>query len=235
MSAKVDAPAYEKIKTFLLEEIEAGKLRSGDRVPSENELARLFGVVRMTANRAVLDLVHEGVLHRVKGSGTYVSPARYGSTLVEIRDIRSEVLARGHAYQAQLLGSEEVALNPSQAEDLGMKPSEHAYFTEMLHLEDGVPIQLERRLVNPAAAPEYLEQDFAAITPTNYLLQVAPLQRAEYRIRAEAATGQIARMLRLEPHEPLLVLWRRTFSPTLIVTVAELYHPAGRFEFTGTF
>ena len=235
MNAKVDAPAYEKIKTFLLEEIGAGKLRAGDRVPSENELARLFGVVRMTANRAVVDLVHEGVLHRVKGSGTYVSPARYGSTLVEIRDIRSEVIARGHAYRAELLGSEQVALNPFQAEELGMKPSEHAYYTEMLHLEDGVPIQLERRLVNPAAAPEYLAQDFAAITPTNYLLQVAPLQRAEYRIRAEAPTRQIARTLRLEPHEPVLVLWRRTFSPSLTVTVAELYHPAGRFEFTGTF
>ena len=235
MSAKVDTPVYEKIKAFLLEEIGNGRLRAGDRVPSENELARLFGVVRMTANRALVDLVHEGVLHRVKGSGTYVSPARYASTLVEIRDIRSEVLARGHAYQAELLGSEEVALNPSQAAELGMEPSQRAFFTEMLHLEDGVPIQLERRLVNPAAAPGYLEQDFASITPTNFLLQVVPLQRAEYRIRAEAATAQIACTLRLEPHEPVLVLWRRTFSPTLTVTVAELYHPAGRFEFTGTF
>ncbi len=235
MSTNLEAPVYEQIKSFLLREIGEGRLRAGDRVPSENELARLFGVVRMTANRAVVDLVHEGVLRRVKGSGTFVSPARYGSTLVEIRDIRSEVLERGHAYRSELLTAGAVDLNQTQAAELGMEPGQKAYFTEMLHLEDGVPIQLERRLVNPAAAPEYPGQDFTSVTPTNYLLQVAPLQRAEYRIRAEAASDPVARTLRLEQHEPLLVLWRRTFSPATIVTVAELYHPASRFEFTGTF
>ncbi len=235
MSTSGDAPVYEQIKSFLLGEIGEGRLRSGDRVPSENELARLFGVVRMTANRAVVDLVHEGVLHRVKGSGTFVSQARYGSTLVEIRDIRSDVMARGHAYRAELLTSGVVTLNQSQAAELGMEPGQQAYSTEMLHLEDGVPIQLERRLVNPAAARGYLDQDFASVTPTNYLLQVAPLQRAEYRIRAEAPSDSITRTLRLAPHEPVLVLWRRTFSPTTTVTVAELYHPASRFEFTGDF
>ena len=235
MSTNGHAPVYEQIKSFLLGEIGEGRLRSGDRVPSENELARLFGVARMTANRAVVDLVHEGVLHRVKGSGTFVSQARYGSTLVEIRDIRSEVVARGHAYRAKLLTSGVVTLNQSQAAELDMEPGQQAYSTEMLHMEDGVPIQLERRLVKPTAAPGYLDQDFTSVTPTNYLLQVAPLQRAEYRIRAEAPSDSITRTLRLAPHEPVLVLWRRTFSPTTTVTVAELYHPASRFEFTGDF
>jgi hypothetical protein len=39
----------------------------------------------------------------------------------------------------------------------------------------GVPLQVESRWVHPARAPQYLKQDFGQVTPTAYLLQVAPL------------------------------------------------------------
>lgn len=58
------------------------------------------------------------------------------------------------------------------------------FHSRVLHFENDLPIQLEERWVNPALAPEYARQDFTKITPNQYLMVAAPLQRVEYRIEA---------------------------------------------------
>lgn len=233
--AKGFEPAYERIKAHLREMITSGNLKEGDRIPSENLLAKEFGVVRMTANRAIIDLVHEGALHRVKGSGTFVSPARYDSTIVEIRSIADEIASRGHSHSAKVLFNAPVSPSETIANALCLQTNSSAFHTQLLHYESGRAIQLEDRWVNPKAAPNYLEQDFTKITPTEYLLGAVPLQRAEFRIRAEIPSESASQALDLGSNEPVLVLRRRTFTRDTPVTIAELYHPASRFEFSGAF
>ena len=99
----MNAPAYQGIKDFILARIHAGEWSEGDQVPSENELAREFNVARMTVNRALRELTSEQVLTRVQGSGTFVARPKYESTLVAIRSISDEIVARGHRYQAKVL------------------------------------------------------------------------------------------------------------------------------------
>lgn len=65
-------PRYAQVREVLRREIGAG-LQSGDRLPSDAELERRFAVSRVTARRAVADLVTEGLVERRRGSGTYVS------------------------------------------------------------------------------------------------------------------------------------------------------------------
>ena len=63
----------EIIIKWLNAEISAGRLRPGDRVPSEYELAEKLGVNKTTANKAVATLVTSGILTRGRrGSGTFV-------------------------------------------------------------------------------------------------------------------------------------------------------------------
>jgi GntR family histidine utilization transcriptional repressor len=99
----MNAPAYQGIKDFILARIHAGEWSEGDQVPSENELAREFGVARMTVNRALRELTGEQVLTRVQGSGTFIARPKYESTLVAIRSISDEIAARGHRHHANVL------------------------------------------------------------------------------------------------------------------------------------
>src|ERR1700758_4494618 len=99
----MNAPAYQGIKDFILARIHAGEWSEGHQVPSENELAREFNVARMTVNRALRELTADQVLTRVQGAGTFVAQPKYASTLVEIRSISDEIVARGHAYRADVL------------------------------------------------------------------------------------------------------------------------------------
>lgn len=61
-------PAYRKVATALMERILDRTLRDGDRLPSETELARQFGVNRSTVREAVRELQSNGLLVRRRGS-----------------------------------------------------------------------------------------------------------------------------------------------------------------------
>jgi DNA-binding LacI/PurR family transcriptional regulator len=64
---------YERLYNFVLDDIRKGALRSGDRVPSEKELARKHGVSRITSMRALQNLERAGVVERIRGKGTFVA------------------------------------------------------------------------------------------------------------------------------------------------------------------
>jgi GntR family transcriptional regulator of arabinose operon len=61
------------VKDKIKEWIENGDVHPGEKIYSENELVKMFGVSRHTVRQAVGDLVHEGWLYREQGAGTFVS------------------------------------------------------------------------------------------------------------------------------------------------------------------
>ncbi|WP_322009600.1 histidine utilization repressor [Paraburkholderia sp. J12] len=231
----MNAPAYQGIKDFILARIDSGEWGEGDQVPSENELARDFKVARMTVNRALRELTAEQVLTRVQGAGTFVAPPKYESTLVAIRSISDEIVARGHRYRAEVLEIGALPADEALGVEIGVATHESVFHSRVLHLENDKPVQLEERWVNPAVAPEYALQDFTHITPNQYLVRVAPLQRVEYRIEALAPEGDTRARLAMGAAEPCLVLHRRTWSRGLVASVANLWHPGSRYRFTGHF
>ncbi len=66
-------PIYHQLKTLIREQIESGLWKPGDRIPTEDELCRLYGISRSPVRQALKELVYEGVLVRRPGAGTFVS------------------------------------------------------------------------------------------------------------------------------------------------------------------
>jgi DNA-binding LacI/PurR family transcriptional regulator len=64
---------YQRIKVALLDELKAGMYRLDRPFITESEICRRFDVSRATAIRALNDLVHDGVLSRQRGRGTFVN------------------------------------------------------------------------------------------------------------------------------------------------------------------
>ena len=72
-SRKGGIPLYYQIMRDLKEQILSGKLGPGDRLPSEAEQTRRFGVSRVVIRQALRILEEQGLIVRVKGKGTFVS------------------------------------------------------------------------------------------------------------------------------------------------------------------
>jgi GntR family transcriptional regulator, histidine utilization repressor len=224
-------PAYEQIKRYVIDRIADGTWKPGDTIPSETELVKEFGVSRMTASRALRELTAERVLTRVQGSGTFVAPRHYESTVLEVRNIADEIAARGHRHTARVLKLE--ASDDAEAVaslDLSKGP---VYHSCIVHSEEGTPIQYEDRYTHPRLFPEYLQQDFTGETPNHYMSRLAPIQRAEFRIDAQRPDATIRRLLEMEIGEPCLLVSRRTWVGDSVATSVQLWHPSSRFHLVG--
>lgn len=235
LSDAMSSPAFQKIKDYLLHEIQLGKWKEGDLIPSEVVLAQQFNVSRMTVNRAVKELTSEQVLQRIQGSGTYVAQQKYQATLVEIKSIAGEIRARGHQHHSQLHQLCACPATEKLALEFGLQTGQTLFHSVIVHFENNLAIQVEDRWVNPELAPAYLEQDFNSLTPNEYLVVVAPLQGVDYAIEAVLPPKHIAEMLNLQAKEACLVLHRKTRSREKIATIATMWHPGSRYQFTGSF
>src|SRR3977135_3551979 len=69
-------PKYLQVFAALRRDIESGRWKEGEQLPSELELVRTFSVSRITVTRAVRDLYQAGLVERVAGSGTFVKQRR---------------------------------------------------------------------------------------------------------------------------------------------------------------
>jgi GntR family histidine utilization transcriptional repressor len=101
----------------------------------------------------------------------------------KIGDMKSlEVRLRGHPHPSELHQRERSKADDPLAFALGIKRGQLLFHSIIVHFENEVPVQVEDRWVNPDVAPDYMQQDFSAITRNEYLMAAAPLQGLNYNI-----------------------------------------------------
>ncbi|HTU33224.1 MAG TPA: GntR family transcriptional regulator [Candidatus Acidoferrum sp.] len=100
-------PAYRRIQNSIRKRIETGKLRPGDVVESERELAKLHKVSLMTARHALADLAREGLVERRHGAGTFVAPPKIHFN--KLMSYTEQMASRGLSARSKIvrLSSEE--------------------------------------------------------------------------------------------------------------------------------
>lgn len=75
-------PLFEQISQWIIDNIEAGFLKQGDKLPTEREIAKRFNVARGTVKSALKSLENDQIIQTIQGSGSYVTG---GSNIVEFQ------------------------------------------------------------------------------------------------------------------------------------------------------
>jgi GntR family histidine utilization transcriptional repressor len=222
---------YQKAKDFVQGKLRSGEWTAGDLIPSENRLVLELGMSRMTVNRALRELTEEGRLVRISGVGTFVAQSKPQSNLLRITNIGDEILARGHRYACQVLHLTREAASMAVAAPLALPTGASVFHLVCVHLEEGVPVQLEDRYVNPELVPDFLQQSFGEhLQPSSYLLQVIRPDEMEHIVEAGHPSLEESRHLQIDGLEPCLVLIRRTWHDDKVVTYVRLVHPSSRYR-----
>ena len=94
---------YQEVKAYVLDLIKREEWPPHYRVPSEHALVERLGVSRMTVNRALRELSHEGRLYRVQGVGTFVAAQKPQSAFLTVRSIAEEIRSRGGVHSLSLI------------------------------------------------------------------------------------------------------------------------------------
>lgn len=222
---------YQRAKDFVQDKLRAGEWTAGDLIPSENRLVQELGMSRMTVNRALRELTEEGHLVRVSGVGTFVAESKPQSNLLRITNIADEIVARGHQYRCELLQLTRESASMTVAASLALPTGASVFHLVCIHLEEGVPVQLEDRYVNPELVPDFLLQAFGEkLQPSRYLLQAIRPDEMEHIVEAGHPSAEESRQLQIDSLEPCLVLMRRTWNDNKVVTYVRLVHPSSRYR-----
>ena len=180
-----DLTLHKRIRTAISDRILSGAWPPGYRIPFEHELMAEYGCSRMTVNKALAPLAESGLIIRRRKIGSFVSRPRIHSVVLDIPDIRAEVMARGEPYAYELQARRVRIASRHEVEELGLAAPVKVLALRCLHRASGRPFALEERLINLEAVPEAAEVDFAHIAPGSWLLGHVPWTEAEHRIRFE--------------------------------------------------
>lgn len=203
-------------------------LAPGAAAPSERELVARFGVARMTVRQAIEALVHEGLLERSPGRGTFVAdrPRVVPRTITSFSE---DMRRRGLLPESQTLVAQREQAGPGVARALEVSRGDSVIHWKRLRRADQQVMCVEDAYLNEVLLPGFLQQGM----PTS--LYDALAQRglrptwAEDAIQACPVGPDEAGLLELEPGEAVLRVSRRARAGELVVEVSRSTFRADRF------
>jgi len=206
-----DAPRYMLIRERLRHQILTGVYGPGDRIPSEESIAESSHVSRMTARRAVSDLVNDGLLQRRSGLGTFVLGRRFLRDQSRLVSFWEATVALGLRPGSKLIGKESMSASAEIASLLEIPEGELIYRIERLRLANDEPLAYHIVHVPASLFPDLVEQDLANQSLYALYRQYGyPPTSGGQKIEARAADRRIAKLLGVPLHSPVLYIQRVT-------------------------
>lgn len=151
-------PLYAQIINYLDEQIESGRYRVGQQIPSEMTLASELGVSRITVTNAINRMVQEGTLYRIQGKGTFVADKKQiEHRLTSLVSFTDDMVTRGYQIKNQLVSFDLVAPPEKVMQKLGLSKGEKAWRIKRVRYADDEPMAIQT-----AYLPEKIFPDFGS-------------------------------------------------------------------------
>ena len=208
-------PLYEQIKVLITQSLIAGEWRPGELIPSEVELAARYKVSQGTVRKAIDALAMENILMRRQGKGTFV--ATHDAEGIKLRFLRlTAANGQKEFLQSEFLSCQKGQLDAQLARALALKMGASSFIIKRLLTFSGRPLIYDH-IVLPAAAfkgltaskVEESEGSLYSMYESQFGVRMV---RAEERLQAVGAQGEIAKALGLAEGTPLLRIERVAFT-----------------------
>jgi GntR family transcriptional regulator len=132
-------PAYLRIAEHLTIEIGTGRIPTGDRLPTERQLAARYGVSMMTLRKALGVVTDRGLIERRQGSGNYVLGGGRNTGTYAL--FRLEAVPDGGGLPTATLVGFDALPKPDDLPDIGTSPVAHRI--RRLRFLDDTPVAVE--------------------------------------------------------------------------------------------
>jgi len=216
MELKDGVPLHKQISDWLKVEIDRGKLKENEKLPSEHELSDKFDVSRVTVRRALQTLENEQLIYRCQGLGSFVSDRRTHKSFTMLNDFSEELAGTGITPSAKVVSFEQADLSDHRniLSYLDIKKKPVAMRLERVRLGDGDPIAFDTTWM-PVFYGQLMEgynleqKTIFEILEEEYDIPVA---KGCFRIEAAVADERLASLLDVQAGTPLLQINRITYT-----------------------
>ena len=234
MKISGETPKYLKIREYLIKGIHDRTFTG--LIPSENHLADLFSVSRMTARKAVTRMEHDGYVVRVPGKGTYVRKrSHYTEGFFRVRPLRKWAEDIHATLRSEVLDVSVIDEPPAEAADrLG-------YLGRGIHLRrmnyfDDRPVRHDDYFLREDRCAGIIREDFGKVSVQEVLESKyrLPLTKITQTMEAIPLDGEMAALFDEKPGYPAFHFKRTSFSYDEPICYVE-YIMRGDMAFRDTF
>jgi DNA-binding GntR family transcriptional regulator len=224
LAANIDrrspVPLYFQLERAIEQQITSGRLRPGDRLPSEPTLTEDLQVSRSVVRQALNRLEQDGLLRRVKGRGTFVAESSPRSWLLQSGDgfFQDEVGRLGRSVTSRVLRCEVETLPSWACHALGLPEFQQGVTLERVRAVDGLVSMYNVNHLRDELAPTVRALDdngslYEALHKRDGLVVCGGSRRVD----AVLAGERMAELLEVDAGAPLLfvesVSWDQAFQP----------------------
>lgn len=195
--------------------IESGRLRAGDKLPREDDLAAALGVSRMTLRQALGSLEARGLIESRRGrsGGNFIREMRIECDLTGLPGFTEQMRRIDVRAGARVVSVRLMAAPPAVAEALEL--DRKAEVCELIRVRSAhrQPLALEETYVPAQLFPGLVER---RVTGSLYALMrkaygLSPHHAQEW-LEPGVATAEQARLLHVEPGAALMLVTRTAFT-----------------------
>lgn len=207
-------PYYYQLQEALRGWIQNNQLAAHTRIPSEADLEDQFRVSRTVVRQALRGLEREGLIYRVKGSGSFVAQPKLRQQITELTSFTRDMQARGSAPGAKVLRQEMINATEMIAQHLSVAPSEPVFLLERVRHADAEPLAIETAHLGFDGCEALLEEDFEDRSLYEALARKCSVRpyEAEQELEAAIVRPREARWLEIELGAPVMLIHRTTYD-----------------------
>jgi GntR family transcriptional regulator len=207
-------PLYRQVEADLRERIESGRLRPGDRLPSEAQLADLYEASKITLRHALANLAADGLVTREPGKGTFVRGAGITAGSRRLTSFTEEMGALHIGSGSRILRQQVGSADRPTSERLHVADGTPVVLLDRLRLGDEVPVGIQRAALVHELVPGLEAADLAGASLYAHLRRTYGLHptEAEETFHVGPVDATDARLLEVRTGECAFLVERVTFS-----------------------
>lgn len=161
-------PIHIQLREIIREKIEDGEYKQGDMIPSEREMAKTYGINRMTVKNAIDGLVREGLLFKVQGKGTYVLNRKVKKDLQVLTGLSASMKEKGIKPASKVMVKEVLDDYEEVNKKLNLPINKEVFRLLRLRLGNDEPSALEDTYIPYERFKDILEVNFEMISLYDY-------------------------------------------------------------------
>jgi GntR family transcriptional regulator len=205
---------YHQMKQIVLDKINIGEWKPGDKIPTETELCDQYNISRITARRALTELENEGWVERKPAKGTFVKFPGISQELSKFYSFTEEMQRLGHTSSSKQLRMDILTPSDEVRQALKLELKECVYLLKRLRQANGETIIIDHSYLPCKLFPGIERYNFEKCSLYETLKQSYNIVAnvAEETIDAVLFTREEAELLEIKKNTPGLLIKRITYS-----------------------
>lgn len=203
---------YIDIKNSIKDDILQKRYQVGDKIPSERELALIYGVSRVTLQKSMHLLEQEGFIERIHGKGMFVARVIEDDVYLLNNGASDSILGFSREFNHQvkvssrLIDHQLLSATSDIAQQLEISPGQNVHFIRRVRYIDNAPVLLEESWINAAVIADIPDAVLDGGSLYEYIETWTGKKIKFYNsvIEGDVFSTEMAEMLGITPGLPML-------------------------------